>query len=125
RRCSQAAALALALPAKLETVADALGLEHRKDADGRRLMLQMARPRKPRRDEDPNGIYWFDDAERLTRLYEYNKQDVATQRPLHHRIGGLIPAEQSLWALAAMVQDRGIYIEGELPDPGVRTTWRG
>jgi DNA polymerase len=46
RRCSQAAALALALPAKLETVAEALKLEHRKDDAGQRVMLQMARPRR-------------------------------------------------------------------------------
>jgi DNA polymerase bacteriophage-type len=113
-RCSQAAALALALPAKLETVADVLALEHRKDKDGGRLMRQMSKPRKPRKDEDPAGIYWLDDAERLARLYEYNKQDVATERALHRRIGGLIPSEQELWALDAQINERGIYIDREL-----------
>src|SRR5262245_46107765 len=58
RRCTQAAAMALALPANLGAVAVALGLEHRKDEAGHRLMLQMARPRRPCKGEDPNEIYW-------------------------------------------------------------------
>jgi hypothetical protein len=44
-RCTQAAALAHALPAKLEGVARALGLEQQKDEAGRRTMLLMAKPR--------------------------------------------------------------------------------
>ena len=41
RRC-----LAVGLPAKLGAAADALELENRKDADGERLMHQMAKPRR-------------------------------------------------------------------------------
>ena len=67
RRCTQSAALALALPAKLKNVAAALELEHQKDEAGHRVMLQMARPRHPRQDEDPNEVYWFDDPERRRR----------------------------------------------------------
>jgi DNA polymerase len=93
-RCSQAAALALALPGSLEGATSALGLEHRKDMAGHRLMLQMARPRKPRADEDPNNTYWHDDLERRTRLYAYCKQDVAAERALHNRIPPLIPGSK-------------------------------
>jgi DNA polymerase bacteriophage-type len=56
-RCTMAMASASALPAKLKTVAEVLELSARKDDQGSRLMQQMARPRKPRADEDPNGIY--------------------------------------------------------------------
>ena len=52
-RCTMAMALASALPAKLETVAEVLSLKHRKDAEGHKLMLQMAKPRKPRKGEAP------------------------------------------------------------------------
>ena len=62
-RCSQAAALALALPAELKGVAHALKLSEQKD-DSQALMLQMAKPRRPRKDEDPSKTYWYDDAER-------------------------------------------------------------
>jgi DNA polymerase len=113
-RCSQAAALALALPASLDGAARALGLEQQKDDAGRRLMMQMARPRKPRADEDPNGTYWFDDAERRARLYEYCQQDVATERSLAQRIAPLIPSEQRLWELDQRINDRGVYLDGML-----------
>src|SRR5215472_1004068 len=99
RRCSQAAALALSLPAKLGSVARVLDLQHQKDDSGRRAMLQMAQPRKPRKDEDPEGRYWFDDPERREQLYAYCKNDVAIERALHHRIEGLIPSEQAQWQL--------------------------
>ena len=119
-RCIQAAALALALPATLEKVARALKLEQQKDESGRRTMLQMAIPRPPRQDEDPEGLYWFDDLERLARLYEYNKQDLAVERAIHHRIGSLSPEEQSLWVLDAAINDRGLFIDGELLDAAIR-----
>ena len=47
-RCTMAKALALALPRKLEKLADALDLLHRKDAAGHRLML--ARPSRAGRE---------------------------------------------------------------------------
>ena len=50
QRCTMAMALALSLPAKLETVARALELRNQKDVVGHRLMLMMAKPRKARRE---------------------------------------------------------------------------
>lgn len=95
-RCTQAAALGLALPTTLEKLAQALNLEQQKDMDGHRLMLQMAQPRPPRRDEDPNGIFWFDDdPERRERLGKYCMQDVAVERAIHYRTGSLSREEQT------------------------------
>ena len=74
QRCTMAMALALSLPAKLDAVARALELRHQKDAVGHRLMLMMSKPRKPHKDEDPNQLYWFEDQDRLGRLYEYCKR---------------------------------------------------
>jgi DNA polymerase len=45
-RCTMTMAYAMALPGALEDAAPAAGIEHRKDAAGHRLMLQMSRPRK-------------------------------------------------------------------------------
>jgi DNA polymerase len=67
-RCSMAMSLAAALPGKLEKAAAALDLPACKDMEGHRLMLRMAQPRRPRRDEDPNRLYWRDDAESLAQL---------------------------------------------------------
>ena len=59
--CTQAMCLAVGLPAKLETAADALELVNRKDVAGGRLMHAMAKPRRARKGEDTGGVYWFDD----------------------------------------------------------------
>ena len=44
-----------------DAAADALELANRKDAAGQRLMHQTSKPRRPHKDEDPAGTYWFDD----------------------------------------------------------------
>lgn len=113
-RCTMAAALACALPGKLEKVADVFGLEHRKDAEGARLMRLMAKPRKG---EDPNGgPYWHDEPEKIARLGAYCKQDVEAERELYHRLPLLSDAEQALWVLDAAINDRGFYTDGALLD---------
>lgn len=68
-RCSMAAALALALPGNLKKVAEVLGLEQRKDEAGHRNMMMLAKPRKPRKAEDPTQIYWHSDPARLKIQY--------------------------------------------------------
>jgi DNA polymerase len=110
-RCTMAAALAAGLPARLGALADALELAHRKDVAGERLMHQLAKPRRARKDEDVAGIYWFDDAERLQRLYDYCRQDVEVERELFDRLPPLSPAEQALWALSTTINRRGFCVD--------------
>src|SRR5262249_29161619 len=74
-RCTMAAVLALALPGALDKVAEALNLKNRKDDDGHRVMLMMAKPK-------PGGS-WYDDEARREKLYAYCKQDVEVERELH------------------------------------------
>ena len=78
-RCTMAMALAAGLPGRLSAVADALELSSRKDAAGERLMHQTSKPRRAHKDEDPDGVYWFEDRERLDRLYAYCRQDVEVE----------------------------------------------
>jgi hypothetical protein len=82
-RCTMAMSLAAGLPARLDKVADALELTHRKDATGERLMHQMSKPRRAHKDEDPHQVHWYDDQERLDRLYGYCRQDVEVEREIH------------------------------------------
>jgi DNA polymerase len=117
--CVQAAALSWALPAKLEKVALALGLEHQKDVAGAKNMQALAKPRKPRVGEDPARIYWHDDPERLERLYAYSRQDVEVERELHARVGFLSPAEQAVWLLSEIINDRGVYVDVALAKAAV------
>jgi DNA polymerase bacteriophage-type len=110
-RCTMAMALAAGLPGRLSAVADALELSSRKDAAGERLMHQTSKPRRAHKDEDPDGVYWFEDRERLDRLYAYCSQDVEVERELYGRLAPLSPAEQSLWALSTKINARGFHID--------------
>lgn len=110
-RCTQAMCLALGLPARLSAAADALELSHRKDAAGERLMHQTSKPRRARKDEDPGGIYWFEDPERLDRLYSYCAQDVRFECELYNRLPQLSPAEQAIWQLSHQINIRGFHID--------------
>jgi DNA polymerase len=110
-------ALALALPPRLDKLAAALSLTHRKANDG--IMHLMAKPRRPRGDEDPAGVYWFDDPEHLAQLYDYCKADVECERELDSWLPELIPAERSLWGLDQTINDRGPYIDGVLPERAI------
>jgi DNA polymerase len=111
-RCTMAASLALALPPSLAKVASVLKLPEQK---GNKSVVDLTcKPRRPRGDEDPNGLYWFDDPERLQALYDYCKQDVETERALWRWLSPLIPAEQELWQLDQQINDRGFYTDGRL-----------
>jgi DNA polymerase len=110
-RCTQAMALAAGLPARLSTCADVLELANRKDGAGERLMHQMSRPRRPRKGEDAATVHWFDDPERLERLYAYCKQDLEVERELFRVLPPLSPSEQTLWRVSCKINQRGFYID--------------
>jgi DNA polymerase len=115
QRCTMAMALALALPPKLELLAEALELLHQKDRAGQRLMLMMSKPRRPRKDEDPEGgPYWVDDEDRRQRLYEYCREDVEIERELYQQMRPLSPEEQQLWVLDLRINARGFHIDRDL-----------
>ena len=109
--CTQATALALGLPARLNRLADALELANRKDAGGEKLMLQMAKPRKHRKDEPADGILYFNDPDRLVRLYDYCRQDVEVERELHDVLRALLPSEHEVWVLNSTINNRGFHAD--------------
>src|SRR5215472_5041099 len=112
QHCTMAAALAAGLPARLGTVADALDLTNRKDRGGERLMHQLSKPRRARKGEDADQVHWFDDDDRLQRLYEYCRQDVEVERELYGRLPPLSASEQALWELSSRINLRGFCVDG-------------
>ena len=110
-RCTQSLCLARGLPARLSAAANALELGNRKDVAGERLMHQTSKPRRPHKDEKPDGIYWFEDQERLNRLYAYCKQDVEVERELYSRLLPLSASEQTLWELSSQINQRGFCVD--------------
>lgn len=123
-RCTMVMALALSLPASLGNAAAAVGLEQGKDMGGRALMLQMSHPRRPRKGENPNGVYWFEDEDRLQKLYAYCKQDVEAERALEKRLLALRSSEQSLYELDQRINDRGVFVDTSLCDAATKIVGR-
>lgn len=113
-RCSQAMASALSLPPALENISDALGIEEFKDKVGKRVMLQMTKPRKARKGEDPDQIYWHEDAEKFETLGSYCAKDVSVMRQGFNVMWPLTDQEQSIFEMDQIINDRGFYVDPEL-----------
>lgn len=107
-RCTMTMAYAMALPGSLENIPGALGLDIRKDMEGHRIMMQLAKPRK----KDP--LVWWEDPAKLQRLYDYCKTDVATERTIAKRLLRLTDTELALWHLDQKINDRGVYVDESL-----------
>ncbi len=112
--CTMTMALAHSYPGGLDAVATTLGLQQQKDVATQRAIKKMFKPRKPRRDEDPNGLYWHDTPELRALLYQYAKQDVATMRELHQRLTPLPEMEHEVAVIDAEINDRGVLIDAPL-----------
>jgi DNA polymerase len=106
-RCLMAECLAMSLPGNLAGAAAALGVDP-KDEAGRRVMLQLSKPREVL----PDGtIVWWSDAERVNRLVAYGMQDTETERQVMKRTRRLSPAERALWILDAKINARGVQVD--------------
>lgn len=112
--CTAAMAAAMALPRHLAQAAEVLGLPAQKDAEGHKLMLQMCKPRKPRKGEDPAGVYWWDEPEKLERLIAYCVQDVEVERELTKRLMHLGKQERQVYMLDQRINDRGVLVDHDL-----------
>ena len=122
QRCTMAQVCALAFPGGLDKVARALELENQKDAVGARLMKKLARPRKPRKGEDPNGIYYFDTPELREQLDAYCLRDTAATREIFFDLPQLSEEEQLVWQLDQLINDRGFYLDRELAEAAAKIT---
>lgn len=111
--CTAARAAVMALPRSLEGAGAAMGLAIQKDDKGSRLMKQMAKPRKPRKGEDPDAILWWDDDERRQRLGEYCIRDVETERALGKVVRPLTAAERENWLLDHKTNNLGVMVDVE------------
>ncbi len=109
-----AAAAAMSLPRNLGDAAKALGTAFQKDDAGHRLMLQMCKPRRPRKGEDPSRVHWWEDSDKLTRLASYCAQDVEAERAVRGLLIPLCPEEMETWRFDWTLNARGVQIDVEL-----------
>jgi DNA polymerase len=98
-------AAAMALPRALANAGPVMGLPIRKDDEGRRLMLQMSKPRSR------HPTVWWDDPWRLRRLIDYCHTDVAVEHALAESLRPLSAAERQVWLLDHRINDRGIKVD--------------
>jgi DNA polymerase len=119
RRCTMAAARAMALPGALGAACEALGVTNGKDADaGRRLIPFFCMPvnRAAMKAKGARAVF-RDPAAHLTQWYElirYNKRDVVAGRELDRRVPKLSPFERAVWLADQRINDRGICIDRDL-----------
>ena len=115
--CTAARSSAMGLPRALAYAAKAMGLSVDKDDKGRRIMLQMARPRKARKHEDPSKLYWWNDPGKLDSLIDYCRQDVVVERELDRTLCPLSSDERRVWLLDfAMNNVRGVSVDTDAVD---------
>ena len=115
-RCSASVAAYHALPRGLQTVGAALGLDTVKDVEGKRVMLQLSKP-KPK----TGGFMKEDDhADKFQTLYDYCKADVDAEHALSKRLGHLPPRELEVWQLDQKINSRGVYVDREAVDAALK-----
>lgn len=113
-RCTAAEAAAMSLPRSLDDLGEALGLTVRKDKDGQRLIRKFSLPRRPRKDEDPSGVYFNepeDHPEDYAKFVAYRRRDVETESEAASRLVRLSDDEQAVYVLDQIINDRGIRID--------------
>lgn len=111
--CTAARASIMALPRALGGAGAAMGLDVQKDDEGSRLMMRMAKPRKPRKDEDPDGLYWWDDQPRRQRLLAYCRQDVEAERALSKVLRHMTADARDMWLHDHKTNFRGVQVDTE------------
>lgn len=143
QRCTMVTGYALSLPGSLEMAAPAVGIKEGKDIIGGRLMMQLAKPRGKIEyaagydsipfdatrvaEMDADGwetyehlgracarVRWWNDPEKLAKLYAYCVQDTVVEREYHRRLRPLKQSELELWHLDQVINQRGVFIDRKL-----------
>lgn len=112
----------LSLPRSLEKAGQALNLNVKKDTEGRKLLLQMCKPRRPINDIQ-KWVEWVETDAALKRLYEYCDVDLWTEEEVYLRTAPYKPFtqfERRLWVLDQIINQRGFHIDLPLVERTLR-----
>lgn len=112
--CTAAAAAAMALPRSLDDLGEALDLKQKKDKRGKALIQKFSKPRRPRKDEDPDGLYWNepeDFPEEFDEFADYCEFDIMTEAEADERMVPLSDFEQRVYTMYERINDRGVRID--------------
>lgn len=109
--CTMELSYVMGLPGALEKVAPAVGLGFHKDGKGKRVMMQLSKPKEIH----PDGkVEWYEPEtypEKFQALYDYCKTDVEVERELYQRLLPLSEFEKKVRNLDHKINQRGIKID--------------
>jgi DNA polymerase len=117
-RCTMSLARRAALPAKLETLAEVLGLKHQKDNRGKALIKKfsvMQSPKKPTK-KFPEGqparrIRPEDEPEAFAEFCDYCRQDVKVEQDVSRKLAYFdSEPNNSNYSLDAIINARGVPV---------------
>ena len=106
-----------ALPLSLDGAVKALGLRIKKDMEGHKIMMRLARPRaalKAEREADPDWashIYWDETPEKYFKLFQYCVQDSDAEYSLHRALRPLPESERKVWLMDQYINLRGVRFD--------------
>jgi len=106
--CTMARAAAIAHPQSLDGLGTALETDMRKDGEGHKLMMKMARPRRFNAD---GSITWWDDPQDVRRLMDYAATDVVVETQADEMLPPLSEDEYRVWCLDQTINERGVAID--------------
>lgn len=107
-RDTMASALAMGLPADLESLAAVLGLPEQKDKRGKALIKFFC---VPRADGGFNDGQAPEHRNAFREFQDYCDQDVRTEMAVDARLIPLSFSEQDVWILDQIINDRGIRVD--------------
>ncbi len=108
--CTMSRAAAIAHPQGLDQLGDALNTNFRKDMEGHKLMMKMA---KPRRFNEDGTVTWWDDPDDVDRNMQYCGGDVEVETEADFKLPQLTERERRVWELDQLINDRGVPIDSE------------
>ena len=106
-----ARAARMSLPRNLEEAAIALGSSEQKDTEGSKVMLKLARPRRPSKENRDEFWRTATKPEDFEKLFEYCKQDVAAMREIDRKLPALSPTELEIWRATIRMNERGTAVD--------------
>jgi DNA polymerase bacteriophage-type len=110
-RCSMAKARAHALPGQLKLLGEVLDVEHKKIADGDRLIKKFTVPRNPTKKNPSLRLRLEDDPKDAEKFYAYNEGDIVTESECSIRIPDLSPFELDVWMMDQRINVRGVAVD--------------
>jgi len=112
-RCSMATARVNGLPASLDKLGAALGLDIVKDKRGKQLIKLLCCPRNPTKLDSRRRILPSEDFDASAELYAYCEQDVRAEMAASAAMPGMSTDELAFWQYDQEINWRGVVVDVE------------